>query len=167
MTTSVSDCPRAHFGSTGNDADDDFCTGYADNGDRLVAGIVALNKERTYVLMIESSRRNGWVLPKGGWELDETCEQAAKREAWEEGGINCTIDYDLGKVTETRSAKQISKNAPRALYQFYEATVTSLEDTWPEMAKRGRKWFQYKEAAENLRDRPELAEALRRSTLKR
>lgn len=117
--------------------------------------------------MIESSRRNGWVLPKGGWELDEDCEQAAVREAWEEAGICCKVDYDLGKITETRTAKQISKNAPKALYQFYEATVTKLEDNWPEKKKRDRDWFTYAEAAEHLKARPELAEALRRSTMKR
>lgn len=144
-----------------------LCAGYADNGDRLVAGLVCLNKERTYVLMIESSRRNGWVLPKGGWETDEDCEQAAQREAWEEAGVRCNIDYDLGNITETRTEKQISKNAPRALYQFYEATVIKLEDEWPEMAKRSRKWFTYVEAAEHLKGRPELAEALKRSTMKR
>ena len=92
---------------------------------------------------------------------------AAKREAWEEAGILCNIDYDLGQVTETRSAKQISKNAPKALYQFFEVTVTKEETEWPEKKKRNRKWFTYAEAWEELKHRPELAEALRRSTLKR
>jgi diphosphoinositol-polyphosphate diphosphatase len=142
-------------------------TGYAENGDRLVAGVVALNPEKTYVLLIESSRRTGWVIPKGGWEKDEECMDAAKREAWEEAGILCNIDYDLGQVTETRTAKQISKNAPKALYQFFEATVTKEESEWPEKKKRNRKWFTYTEAWEELKHRPELAEALRRSTLKR
>lgn len=126
-----------------------------------------MNEHKTHVLMIESSRRTGWVLPKGGWELDETCEQAAIREAWEEAGVACQLDLDLGKILETRSAKQISKNAPTALYQFYQATVTKLEKTWPEMNKRDRKWFTYAEAEQHLKERPELSEALRRSTLKR
>lgn len=93
--------------------------------------------------------------------------QAAEREAWEEAGIVCKIDYDLGKISEARTAKQISKDAPVALYQFFEATVTKEESDWPERDKRSRKWMTYAEAADALKPRPELSEALRRSTLKR
>jgi diphosphoinositol-polyphosphate diphosphatase len=128
---------------------------------------VPTNKDKTRVLLIQSSQRVEWVLPKGGWETDEECTEAAEREAWEEAGIVCKIDYDLGKITETRTAKQISKGAPKALYQFYEATVTKEESDWPEKHKRNRKWMSYTEAAEALKTRPELAEALKRSTVKR
>ncbi len=107
------------------------------------------------------------MLPKGGWETDEECSEAAEREAWEEAGIVCQMDYNLGQITETRTPKQISKDAPRALYQFYEVTVVKEENEWPEKHKRNRKWFSYAEAAEALRPRPELVEALRRSTVKR
>jgi len=140
---------------------------YGPEGERLVAGVVALNEAKTHVLLIESARRNGWVLPKGGWETDEECTEAAQREAWEEAGIQCTIDYDLGQITETRTAKQISKNAPKALYQFYQVTVTREEDEWPERYKRNRKWATYAEAREALRDRPELIQALDSSTIQR
>lgn len=104
-------------------------------------------------------------MPKGGWESDEECTEAAEREAWEKAGIVCNIDWDLGQIAETRTAKQISKDTPKALYQFYEATVTKEETDWPERHKRNRKWFTYAEAAEALKPRPELAEALKRSTL--
>ncbi|KFY82001.1 hypothetical protein V500_10910 [Pseudogymnoascus sp. VKM F-4518 (FW-2643)] len=137
---------------------------YSDNGERLVAGIVPTNKEKTFILLIQSTRRAEWVLPKGGWETDEECIEAAEREAWEEAGIVCKVDYDLGKITETRTAKQISKNAPKALYQFYEATVTEEKSVWPESHKRSRKWFSYPDALEALKPRPELVEAIKRST---
>ncbi|KFY08805.1 hypothetical protein V492_05897 [Pseudogymnoascus sp. VKM F-4246] len=140
---------------------------YSDNGERLVAGIVPTNKEKTFILLIQSTRRAEWVLPKGGWETDEECIEAAEREAWEEAGIVCKVDYDLGKITETRTAKQISKNAPKALYQFYEATVTEEKPVWPESHKRSRKWFSYPDALEALKPRPELVEAIKRSTVKR
>jgi diphosphoinositol-polyphosphate diphosphatase len=132
-----------------------------------VAGVVPTNEDKTYVLLIQSTRRNEWVLPKGGWESDEECMEAAQREAWEEAGIICEIDYDLGQITEARTAKQISKDAPKALYQFYEATVTKEELDWPEKHKRTRKWMSYADAAEALKSRPELAEALKRSSVKR
>jgi diphosphoinositol-polyphosphate diphosphatase len=141
--------------------------GYGQGGERLVAGVVPLNETKTHVLLIESTRRTGWVLPKGGWETDEECTEAAQREAWEEAGIVCTVDYDLGQITETRTEKQILKNAPEALYQFYQVTVTREEAEWPEMHKRNRRWATYAEAKQALAARPELLQALERSTIQR
>ncbi|KAH6683289.1 NUDIX hydrolase domain-like protein [Tricladium varicosporioides] len=140
---------------------------YASSGERLVAGVVPLNAAKTHVLLIQSTRRGGWVLPKGGWESDESCTEAAQREAWEEAGIACKIDYDLGQITETRTPKQISKDAPKALYQFYEATVTTEHADWPEKHKRDRQWASYAEAEKAMAGRPELLEALKRSTISR
>ncbi|KAK3320886.1 NUDIX hydrolase domain-like protein [Cercophora scortea] len=140
---------------------------YNTKGERLVAGVVPLSADKTYVLMIQSTRRKGWVLPKGGWEMDEECTQAAEREAWEEAGIVVQIDYDLGEIEDSRPPKKRSKEKERSLFQFYEATVTSEADDWPEKDKRERKWFTYAEAWEHLKDRPELQSALKRSTMKR
>jgi len=140
---------------------------YGDNGERLVSGVVPLNAAKTHVLLIQSTRRSGWVLPKGGWETDEECTEAAQREAWEEAGIVCNVDYDLGQITETRTAKQISKNTPKALYRFYQVTVTQEEADWPEKHKRNRQWATYTEAKEALQARPELLEALNRCTIRR
>lgn len=142
--------------------------GYNSKGERLVAGVVPLTEDKIYVLLIQSTRRKGWVLPKGGWESDEECTEAAEREAWEEAGICVRIDYDLGDIIETRAAKNSKdKDAPKALYRFYECTVLEEKDDWPEKSKRQRKWFKYSEAKEHLKDRPELLDALDRSTIKR
>ena len=63
---------------------------------RLCAGVVALSTHaipdspghHTHVLVTSSSRHpEQFVLPKGGWEQDETAENAALREGWEEGTI--------------------------------------------------------------------------------
>ncbi|KAJ9132606.1 Nudix family protein [Pleurostoma richardsiae] len=142
---------------------------YNSKGERLVAGVVPLTQDKRFVLLIQSTRRKGWVLPKGGWEVDEECVQAAEREAWEEAGIVIQVDYDLGDIIETRPPKHSSKHkeGQRSLYRFYEATVTSEEKHWPEKDKRERKWMTYVEANEALKDRPELQEALNRSTIKR
>lgn len=144
-----------------------YPTGYGESGERLVAGVVPLNAEKTHVLLIQSTRRSGWVLPKGGWETDEDCHEAAQREAWEEAGIVCDVEYDLGQIMETRTAKQTSKEAPKALYQFYQVTVVREETEWPEQHKRTRKWATFAEASSDLQGRPELLEALTRSTLQR
>lgn len=113
--------------------------------------------------MIQSTRRKGWVLPKGGWETDETCQEAATREAWEEAGITITIDLDLGAIDEKRPPKSTKD---RSRYTFYQATVVSEVDDWPEKHKRERQWFTYSQALDALSTRPELQEALQRSTIK-
>ncbi|KAL2265449.1 hypothetical protein VTJ83DRAFT_6549 [Remersonia thermophila] len=149
---------------------------YNAKGERLVAGVVPLTEDKSYVMLIQSTRRKGWVLPKGGWETDEECHEAAAREAWEEAGICVHIDYDLGEIQETSPRKKSStssskekdgKEKARSLYRFFEVTVTSEEQEWPEREKRMRKWFTFEEARELLKDRPELQTALERSTMKR
>ncbi|KAH8175490.1 NUDIX domain-containing protein [Sarocladium implicatum] len=138
---------------------------YDSKGERLVAGVVALTADLNYVLLTQSTRRKGWVLPKGGWETDETCPEAAAREAWEEAGIAVQIDYDLGQIDEKRQSKSAAKE--RASYNFYQATVTAEYDEWPEQDKRNRQWFTFTGAWEALDGRPELQEALNRSTMNR
>ena len=131
---------------------------------------MAVSGDRTQVLLIQSSARKGWVLPKGGWETDEkTQEEAACREAWEEAGIECKVEKDLGLIDEKRSEAQIKKNpkAPRAAYRFYEVKVKEEKATWPESHKRERMWMSYAKARDLLKDRPELLEALERSSIKR
>jgi diphosphoinositol-polyphosphate diphosphatase len=145
-----------------------LCTGYGSQGERLVAGVVALSADKYYVLLIQSTRRGGWVLPKGGWETDEaTAQDAAKREAWEEAGIICKINYDLGLIPEKRKADQLTATAPKASYHFFEATVEKQEAVWPEQHKRSRNWFTYTQARQALADRPELLDALDRCTMHR
>lgn len=131
----------------------------------MVAGVVPLTEDKNYVLLIQSTRRKGWVLPKGGWESDEECTEAAQREAWEEAGITIRIEYDLQDIIDSRPPKKVSKDVPKSLFRFFEATVLSEEDNWPEKHKRERQWFTYAQAKEALNARPELLEALNRSTI--
>jgi len=106
------------------------------------------------------------VLPKGGWETDEpTQEEAAKREAWEEAGVVVKVQRDLGNIPEQRKVEQLTAQAPKASYHFFEATVSEEKQEWPEMHKRRRKWMGYNEAVGLLKDRPELREALNRSSV--
>ncbi|RAH39884.1 NUDIX hydrolase [Aspergillus brunneoviolaceus CBS 621.78] len=142
--------------------------GYGPKGERLVAGVVPLSADKTLVLMIQSAGRGGWVLPKGGWETDENSpQQAACREAWEEAGVICTVHKDLGQIPDMRPSSLLSTTAPKASYQFFEVTVDREEEQWPEMHKRKRQWVTYKQAADALASRPELLEALNRSSMRR
>ncbi|RAH66543.1 NUDIX hydrolase [Aspergillus aculeatinus CBS 121060] len=141
---------------------------YGPKGERLVAGVVPLSADKTLVLMIQSAGRGGWVLPKGGWETDENSpQQAACREAWEEAGVICTVHKDLGQIPDMRPSSLLSTTAPKASYQFFEVTVDREEEQWPEMHKRKRQWVTYKQAADALASRPELLEALNRSSMRR
>jgi diphosphoinositol-polyphosphate diphosphatase len=125
---------------------------------------VPLSTGRDRVLLIQSSRRTGWVLPKGGWETDEaTPQDAAKREAWEEAGILTRIEADLGVIADRRPAKDITSSAPKASFRFFQAVVEKEEVEWPEKHKRDRRWMRYAEAKQHLASRPELLEALNRS----
>ncbi|KAL9622330.1 MAG: hypothetical protein Q9160_003341 [Pyrenula sp. 1 TL-2023] len=143
---------------------------YGPQGERLVAGVVPLSNNKEYVLLI-GTRRGGWVLPKGGWELDEaSAAVAARREAWEEAGVICDITRDLGFIEDRRTPSQLQKMAgvaPKAAYQFFECTVREQRDDWPEKHKRSRQWVRFAQAREALKDRPELLEALGRSSIKR
>jgi diphosphoinositol-polyphosphate diphosphatase len=147
--------------------------GYGPAGERLVAGVVALSEDKYYVLLVQSNSGRSWVLPKGGWETDEaTAEEAACREAWEEAGARCTVAYDLGVVIDSRKLNGKDKDKEgnskvKALYHWFEVMVDKLESTWPEVNKRNRTWMTFAQAEQAMADRPELLEALRRSTITR
>ncbi|KAI2288423.1 hypothetical protein LOZ03_005309 [Ophidiomyces ophidiicola] len=66
-----------------------------------------------------------------------------------------------------RTPAQITAKAPRVVYQFFEVRVDREEPQWPEMHKRKRQWVSYAQAAAALTARPELLEALNRSSVKR
>ena len=52
---------------------------------RLTCGVIPFYEGRVVLVSSQSSGR--WILPKGGWELDEEANEAAAREAFEEAGV--------------------------------------------------------------------------------
>ncbi|XP_058110651.1 nudix hydrolase 16, mitochondrial-like isoform X2 [Magnolia sinica] len=78
-------------------------------GCRLVAGCIPFKYRNSdencdskpekvvEVLMINSQSGPGLLFPKGGWENDETVEEAAVREALEEAGVRGEIMVDFHK----------------------------------------------------------------------
>ncbi|KAK9247246.1 NUDIX hydrolase domain-like protein [Lipomyces tetrasporus] len=147
---------------------------YAPSGARLVAGVVALSSDKTKVLLVSSTaRQDKFVLPKGGFETDEpTPEDAAMREAWEEAGITGRISKPLGVIDDPRPPKIFVPDVAgggvvpsRAEYYFFEMEIEKELDKWPECERRIRKWATYQEAINGLLNRPELIEALNRSSI--
>ena len=96
---------------------------------RLVAGCVPLLRDGS-IMLISSGKLTEWVLPKGGWELDECVEEAAIRECYEEAGVLGTLGPKFEDfLLETKKARKfrldiedkVFKNAetPRSESEFY------------------------------------------------
>ncbi|KAF7804008.1 nudix hydrolase 16, mitochondrial [Senna tora] len=124
-------------------------------GCRLVAGCIPFkyrspaetsdggSQKILEVLMISSASGHGLVFPKGGWENDETVEEAAAREAVEEAGVrgellSCVFtDNDIRiwlKIAQIRYASQgiIGVIEASADYEeflgYYEFKSKTLQD---------------------------------------
>ncbi|KAJ9533030.1 hypothetical protein QJQ45_018127 [Haematococcus lacustris] len=75
---------------------------YAASGERLVAGCIPVRiksgvgpEPHVDVLMISSRGGKGLCFPKGGWESDETVDNAARRETVEEAGVRGILELPL------------------------------------------------------------------------
>ncbi|OAY29292.1 nudix hydrolase 17, mitochondrial [Manihot esculenta] len=98
------------------------------------------------VLVITSQKGQGMMFPKGGWELDESVEEAASRESLEEAGVLGHVEDELGKWNF------LSKRYGT----FYEGymfplLVTEQLDLWPEKHVRQRIWMSVEEAKDACR----------------
>jgi diphosphoinositol-polyphosphate diphosphatase len=73
---------------------------------RLCTGCVPI-LEGGRILFISSAKKADWILPKGGWEKDETMEESAIRECFEEAGVLGILGPLLSNIDfETRKAKK-------------------------------------------------------------
>ncbi len=68
-----------------------------DNLPSKSASMVVMNDDRTQVLLIKRHDFRIWALPAGGIEKDETADQAAIRETYEETGYRVEIERYLGE----------------------------------------------------------------------
>lgn len=118
-----------------------------DGGCRLIAGCIPYrykdsdessdkNSERIVeVLMINSSSGPGLLFPKGGWEIDESVEEAAVREAIEEAGVRGELKDCLG-VYEFKSKTHQDESCPEGLCKasMYALLVMEELELWPEQS---------------------------------
>uniref|UniRef100_A0A5B7CEV1 Nudix hydrolase domain-containing protein n=1 Tax=Davidia involucrata TaxID=16924 RepID=A0A5B7CEV1_DAVIN len=126
-------------------------------GCRLVAGCVPYkyrdsDESIVEVLMINSPSGPGLLFPKGGWENDETVEEAAKREAIEEAGVKGDLMGFLGYY-HFKSKTHQDEYSPEGLCKaaMFALLVKEQLESWPEQSTRSRRWLTIPEADENCR----------------
>ncbi|KHG02671.1 Nudix hydrolase 18, mitochondrial -like protein [Gossypium arboreum] len=93
------------------------------------------------VLVISSQKCQKMMFPKGGWELDESREEAALRESLEEAGVRGNVECELGKW-------DFMSKSHGTFYEGYMFPLLVKEelDFWPEQNLRQRTWMNVKEA---------------------
>ncbi|XP_051123510.1 nudix hydrolase 16, mitochondrial-like isoform X2 [Andrographis paniculata] len=118
------------------------------------------SKKVVEVLMINSPSGPGLLFPKGGWESDETVQEAARREAIEEAGVRGKIVKFLGYY-EFKSKTHQGKHSPEGLCRaaMFAMLVEEQLTRWPEQDTRSRKWVSMGEAANCCRH-PWMRDAL-------
>lgn len=73
---------------------------------RQVAGCIPITRDGRIVL-VSASRKAEWIIPKGGWDTDETKEECAARETFEEAGLLGRLGACLEPIDyETRKSKK-------------------------------------------------------------
>uniref|UniRef100_A0A0D9W0J7 Nudix hydrolase domain-containing protein n=1 Tax=Leersia perrieri TaxID=77586 RepID=A0A0D9W0J7_9ORYZ len=131
-----------------------------EDGRRLVAGCIPFRyrtsngeqKKLVEVLMINSQSGPGLLFPKGGWENDETVEQAAAREAVEEAGVRGDIVKFLGYY-DFKSKTHQDACCPEGMCRaaVFALHVNEELDSWPEQSTRRRTWLTVSEATSQCR----------------
>ncbi|MCK0167726.1 NUDIX hydrolase [Jannaschia sp. S6380] len=135
-----------------------------DEKEQIAALPLRWKKDAVEVLMITSRDSGRWVVPKG-WTMKGVKPWAAAAiEAMEEAGAK---GYIAREVFGTFRYDKIMDNGEvqPCRVRVYPMVVERLKSDWKERDERTRKWFALETAAD-LVDEPELAEMLRRLTVK-
>ncbi|KAI9095112.1 NUDIX hydrolase domain-like protein [Phlyctochytrium arcticum] len=134
---------------------------YTPSGARIVVGVVPVVSSGTQIVLVSSRKHpDKWILPKGGWEDDETQVQSAVREAYEEAGLRGTIPSaePLGRWPHHK--QMAGSLEPSCEFVFFAMQVSDLEEDWPERSERSRKLFTVSQAREIMPDQPAMLSAL-------
>ena len=99
------------------------------------------------VLIIASSKKKHWVVPKGIRDPGHSAQEAAAKEAWEEAGIEGDVEQ------EPLGSYQYEKWGAPCTVTVYPMAVDELisESIWEE-SHRGRKWVSPEEAAQLVKE---------------
>ncbi|XP_050221284.1 nudix hydrolase 13, mitochondrial-like isoform X2 [Mercurialis annua] len=105
-------------------------------------------EESILVLMISTPKREDLVFPKGGWEDDESLEEAASREAMEEAGVQGILaENPLGAWEfRSKSSEKSSSLIGGCRGYMFALEVTQELHCWPGQSNYSRKWLTTEEA---------------------
>ncbi|PKI77835.1 hypothetical protein CRG98_001799 [Punica granatum] len=116
-----------------------------DKGCRQVVGCIPYRYRKgggeLEVLLVSSQKGKAMMFPKGGWEIDESMEEAALRETIEEAGVKGKVEKKLGQWRY----KSKSQGTYHDGYMFPLLVKEQLE-CWPEKNVRQRRWVSASEA---------------------
>jgi 8-oxo-dGTP pyrophosphatase MutT (NUDIX family) len=103
---------------------------------RLVAGCVPILKDGR-VLLISSSKKVEWLVPKGGWELDECLEEGAIRECFEESGVLGTLGPKFDDfIVETRKARKRRLDSGSSVLSQLSEEDHLLSEDMPDVSEK-------------------------------
>ncbi len=113
-----------------------------------------VRRNRFEVLVVRSSKRNHWVVPKGVSGPGQTLQESAAEEALEEAGVRGEVqDVQLGDYS-------IEKWGATCRVVMFALQVTEVlrDEEWEEQ-HRGREWLAVEAAAERVAQ-PELKDMI-------
>jgi 8-oxo-dGTP pyrophosphatase MutT (NUDIX family) len=97
------------------------------------------------ILLITSSRRQRWIVPKGWIALFMSSAESAAKEAREEAGI-------LGRVKEPAiDTYQARKWGVTYSVEVFLMQVETVLDDWAEASKRQRQWYSIPKASKQVK----------------
>lgn len=111
------------------------------------------------ILLITSRETRRWVIPKG-WPIANLVDSnAAKREAYEEAGVEGSVRREpIGRYAYDKRDADGSRRA--CVVTVYALAVAREHARWPERRERTRMWFKAKVAANKVRE-PKLRAIIR------
>lgn len=139
---------------------------YDETGARLVMGAVpyTFQKNALHIMLVFSRKHEEWLLPKGGWENDETDQACAERETWEEAGVTGTVQTGAqmpanGKEQDesgtslgireplfpiTSRVRKAKKNTTQ-VHSYFPLAISNIMEEYPEIRERKRKLMPWEE----------------------
>lgn len=108
----------------------------SNNVTRLVVGCIPILRGEK-ILLVSASKKPQWILPKGGWELDESMEESAIRETFEEAGVVGFLGPKLSEIHyEKRKAKRklsFEDKIKKSTVEITERQFSSGSSGWSDL----------------------------------